>query len=102
MHSEDQWLSCQTPSLLLYHLAGHPSERKPRLFGVACCQRIWHLLTDERDRQAVELVERHADGNATRQEFISARLLVHRQYRDQPGKPHERGCWVVDLCLGRG
>jgi hypothetical protein len=54
-------------------VAAGASERKLRLFVIACCRRVWHLLPDDRYREAVEIAGRFCDGLATRGELSRAR-----------------------------
>jgi hypothetical protein len=49
------------------------SERKLRLFAVACSRRIWPWI-DALGRQAVDLAEDFADGLATAEQLRAARL----------------------------
>jgi hypothetical protein len=71
--TEAEWLSCTDLTPMLRFLAGRASERQMRLLACACCRRVWHLLTDDRSRQAVEVAERFADGQATLVELAEAR-----------------------------
>lgn len=43
-----------------------------RLWGCWCVRRVWHLLTDERSRNAVEVAERFAIGKATKEDMDAA------------------------------
>jgi len=54
-------------------LAAHDITRELRLLGCWCARQVWHLLTDERSRNAVEVAERFADGQSTKEELDAAR-----------------------------
>ena len=63
--TEQQWLKGVSPTPKLKYLRrNRTSDRKVRLFVVACCRRIYSLLPDDVFRQAVEVGERFADGLA--------------------------------------
>jgi hypothetical protein len=70
--TEQEWLACSDPVPMLEYLRGRASERKLRLFAVACCRRIWSCLTEKRSRWIVEISERYADGRATQDRLNSA------------------------------
>jgi hypothetical protein len=76
--TESDWLACQKPPQMLRMLdsRGKLSDRKARLFGVAVCRRIWHLLTDPSSRQAVELTERVLEGEVSQEVLDSAALAA--------------------------
>lgn len=69
----DAW--AKAPHDYLIWIATRPgvlTDRELRLFVCWCVRQVWHLLTDERNRQAVEVAERHAIGEATDEELAAA------------------------------
>ena len=60
--NEAEWLVCSSAEPMLEFVRDKANERKLRLFGCACCRRIWHLLSKADSRAAVEVAENFADG----------------------------------------
>lgn len=83
--TEKEWLACEDSLPMLQHLGSKASGRKLRLFAVACCRGLLHLLSDERNRLAIEVAERYADKQAKRVELRKAeqesREAAHLAYR---------------------
>ena len=75
--TEEQWLACTDLTMMLEWFGEQASERKLRLFAVACCRRIWVLLPCEKCRELVEVAERHADGQVSRHMLRAARKAHH-------------------------
>lgn len=80
----DAWDACERPDWMLWlHANGiiKIGDRDLRLFACECVRytpigggrTVWDLLTDERSRNAVEVAERYANGEATRDELYAAR-----------------------------
>jgi hypothetical protein len=87
--TEEEWLACADPSKMLRMISSKATERKLRLFTVACCRRIRHLLDVEECQRAVEVAERYADGQADADELDEARraatenIHIATWFRDQ-------------------
>jgi hypothetical protein len=79
--SEADWLQGTDPQAMLPWLPAAVPVRSQRLFAVACCRRIAARLTRPLSRQALELVERHADGRATDEELAALSARVQKAYR---------------------
>lgn len=92
--SEEEWEACAHPYTMLATVRRtlFCSERKLRLFLVACCRLGWYFLPEPTDRMAVEVAERFADGLATPEELQAARDHVTRAVSRSALAP-SRGLW---------
>ena len=75
--TEAEWDACADPKPMLEFLEGKLSDRKLRLFAVACSQRIGRWLVDERGWTAINVADRFADGLATEEERVAAQCAAH-------------------------
>jgi hypothetical protein len=77
--TESEWLDATDPSAMLdfLHATGRASERKLRLFAVACCRRRWNLL-DEQSRDGIRVVEQEPDGPSWATAWVRDQLIGHR------------------------
>lgn len=88
---EREWLACRDPHEMLGFLSDcdRASQRKLRLFAVACFRRIWHFVEDERAAKAAEVAEQFADGfvgpAALTAAYASAREAESGFDLNQPG-----------------
>jgi hypothetical protein len=73
--TESEWLEGDNPLRMVeLRRSGRANERKLRLFGSACCRRVWGLLPGQASQDAVEVAERFADGLARRKDLKAAWL----------------------------
>jgi hypothetical protein len=84
--TESDWRNSTDPQKMLEFLRGKASDRKLRLFAVACCRRIWDFITCEESRRAVEITERFADGPVLAAELAT---IDFDSISDDCGPPEE-------------
>jgi hypothetical protein len=60
--TEAEWLASDWPFDMLRHLDGKIDDEAFMRFSVACCRRIWPLITDPRSRAVVEATEAYLAG----------------------------------------
>jgi hypothetical protein len=95
--TEEEWLAANDPRAMLQHLAGRAGDRKLRLFSCACFRRWWHLVTEQRLTEALALLERVIEGDATDRDRGRAYRLAetHGPILDVPQQ-----CLAVELLKG--
>jgi hypothetical protein len=92
---EAEWQSCQDPAAMLEHARGWASDRRLRLFAVACCRRVWQAITAEHARAAIEVTERFADGLATQEELASAVADAAESLHSRPLFDQDAGSFLA-------
>jgi hypothetical protein len=94
--TEAEWLACHDPNRMLEFLRGKVSDRKLRLFAVACCMTVWDLLPDEITREAVRLALRAAEGQSEPAERHRLAQAIH------PALNTRYGVFLCGGCQGSG
>jgi hypothetical protein len=90
------WAECHRSdwmAWLLFEL-GWDDARTMRLYACWCVRQVWHLLTDEHSRNAVEVAERYAAGNATDDELASAWTAAMASAGDAAGGAAWAAAWA--------
>ena len=70
--TESEWLACGDAGPMLEFIEGAASNRKLRLFAVACCRASRQLMLNEGHRGALDVAGRFAEGGATEAELSEA------------------------------
>ena len=74
--TEQEWLDSTDPTPMLEFMRGKASDRKMRLFAVACSRRLLHLTPDYRVGEVLQVAERFADGLVGDEERSNARKVA--------------------------
>jgi hypothetical protein len=80
--TEQEWLQAADPKPMLKFLRGKVSDRKMRLFAVACCRAIWELSTDPWIHRAAAIAERLVDNDSMQ----AAQSLAYYRQRVGSGR----------------
>jgi hypothetical protein len=89
--TEDEWIACKDyDALLKTVLASDDPGEAVRLWSCRCVRRVWHLLADQRSRDAVDVAERLALSEAGREELDTAFRRAHTAWveRSQSADDH--------------
>jgi hypothetical protein len=89
--TESQWLACTDAKAMLEFVRGRTSDRKMRLFAVACCRQLWRSAVQE-GQAALEIAELYADGGCDEDRREAAAT--------ESRLAHSSACYFLDVFLG--
>jgi hypothetical protein len=84
--TEAEWLVCTDWWAMLRSLRGKASDRKLRLFAVACCRRVSHMDREEVWQKATDVAERYADGLVSKKRMRDTRKLIWEEMAARSGE----------------
>jgi hypothetical protein len=79
--TEGEWPTSSDPRAMLEFLVGMVSDRKMRLYAVACCRQLCCPLFGELNLAAIQTAENHAEGLASDSELQDAGAAALDEYR---------------------
>jgi len=74
-------------------------DRTLRLFACWCVRQVWHLLSDERSRHAIEVAERYAEGAATDKELATAQKTAWLAATAAPSMEEGSAEWFAAVAV---
>ena len=100
--TESEFAVAADPRPMLKRMRGWISSRRLRLYGCACCRRIWNWIPEGRYRNCIEVAERFADGDADEEARQAAFQAAVRRVPDGENEPWETrsaqlaACWIIN------
>jgi hypothetical protein len=94
--TEAQWLACENPERMLRFVEGRASDRKLRLFAVACCYICRRGERNASLEEDYEAVVRFVDGTGTR-ETMRTRWLPKTADSDSKTWPDRPLVWALEF-----
>jgi hypothetical protein len=95
--TEAEWLGCEDPTPMLEFLRGRASDRKLRLFAVACL-RFREDLRERKDRKVIKLAELYAEGKISIWKLDLASIRAGWDYEGRNPK-FQRVNWRMEADL---
>jgi hypothetical protein len=94
--NEAKWAACKNPDQLLDYHRMKSEPRRLRLLAVGCVRLLVTPNTPALAEEILDVVERYADGAATRAEFLAARKAIRTALKEKTREP----AILAMKCLG--